>query len=124
MKKILLSVALVAALASCSGTKEYDQYVEALVEAQAQIDTISSNASYGNFLTHLSTMAADFASKDVKLDTTQRDNLQTLSVQISEKLAVKYNELAATPQILPSDFPVQDASQEDMAHEPAETVRQ
>lgn len=95
MKRLIYLAGAAALLASCSGTKDYDAYEATLTEMQAQIDTISSAASYGAFLDELSTLAADFASKDVKLNDTQRDRLSTLSLESAR------NSLPATTQSPP-----------------------
>lgn len=104
MKRLIYLAAAAALLASCSGTKDYDAYEATLTEMQAQIDTISSAASYGAFLDELSTLAADFASKDVKLNDTQRDRLSTLSLEIGEKLAARYDAIAATQTEMPDSI--------------------
>ncbi len=104
MKRLIYLAGAAAMLASCSGTKDYDAYEATLTEMQAQIDTISSAASYGAFLDELSTVAADFASKDVKLNDTQRDRLSTLSLEIGEKLAARYDAIAATQTEMPDSI--------------------
>lgn len=101
MKKLIYLAAAAALLASCSGTKDYEAYEATLTDMQARIDTISSAASYGAFLDEISTLAADFAAKDVKLNDTQRDRLNTLSLEIGEKLAARYDAIAAAQVVMP-----------------------
>ncbi len=104
MKRLIYLAGAAVMLASCSGTKDYEAYEATLTEMQAQIDTISSATSYGAFLDELSTVAADFASKDVKLNDTQRDRLSTLSLEIGEKLAARYDAIAATQTEMPDSI--------------------
>lgn len=104
MKRLIYLAAAGAMLASCAGTKDYDAYEATLTEMQAQIDTISSAVSYGAFLDDLSTLAADFAAKDVKLNDTQRDRLSTLSLEIGEKLAARYDAIAASQTAMPDSI--------------------
>ncbi len=101
------------ALAGCNGTATYDSYVETLEGQPAIIDTISSAPSYAGYLESLATMAAEFDSKDVKLDETQKARLAELSMKIQEALTAKYNALAQTPMLLPSHFPVEEVNPAD-----------
>ncbi len=115
MKKITFAcVAMVSlALAGCNGTATYDSYVETLEGQPAIIDTISSAPSYAGYLESLAAMAAEFDSKDVKLDETQKARLAELSMKIQETLTAKYNALAQTPMLLPSHFPVEEVNPAD-----------
>lgn len=117
MKKMTLAVAAFVSLtfAGCNGTAAYDNYVETLEGQPAVIDTISSAPSYAGYLESLAAMAAEFDAKDVKLDETQKARIEELSAKIQEALTAKYNALAQTPMILPSDFPVEEVN-------PADTV--
>lgn len=109
MKKILYiaCAAVAATFTACTGTADYDNYVETLGAQPAVIDTISSPQSYANYIENLNAIAVEFEQKDVKLDATQADEIATLGMKIQEALEAKYNQLAQTPMTLPDAFPVE-----------------
>ncbi len=111
MKKLLYIVGFgaICTFASCHSNSDYDAYVDMLKSQTATIDTISSAASYANYIEQLFTAAQDFQSKGLKLNDAQTEELQTLGSEIQSALEAKYNELAQTPMILPDDVLVEDA---------------
>lgn len=124
MKHLFFGLAILAATAfvSCKGTDDYNTYVESLKAQPAAIDTISSPASYAAYLQTLADMAQEFADKDVKLDRTQQDELETLSMQIQHALEAKYQQLAQTPATLPDSLFVE--ADNTAVEAPAEIIRQ
>lgn len=119
MKKIIYSLfapaALLLSLSSCGGHEEYDTYVGVLKAQPAVIDTISSPASYAVYLDSLSVKARAFDELGLKLDPTQKEELETLSLQIQQALTDKYNRMAQEPMpieaVLDSSAPVEAFSQ-------------
>lgn len=91
--KYILSAAAVVTLASCAGHEDYDAYVSSLQGQKEVIDTISSPSSYAAYLDDLSAKAQNFEQLGVKLNDTQKDELQALSAEIQQALIEKYNSL-------------------------------
>lgn len=113
MTKIIYSLCFAAAaigFTSCSGQEEYDAYVADLKEQPAAIDTISSPASYAVYLDALAVKADNFGQLGLKLNDSQKSELEALSADIQKALTDKYNALAATPVALPDSIPVLEAS--------------
>lgn len=107
MKKLIYGIFLVGtsiALSSCGGHEEYEAYVASLKAQPAVIDTISSPASYANYLDSLAEKADAFDKLGIKLDPTQQDELSALSLEIQEALNKTYNRLAQTPMPLPENL--------------------
>ena len=90
MKNIYPAVVATLFLTACSGTKEYDSYVATLAAQPAVIDTISSTESYGAYIESLQTVAEEFEALSIKLDKTQRAEIDTLSRRISKAAIEKY----------------------------------
>lgn len=100
MKKLLygaLTFGFLLTLSSCGGQKDYDAYVATLKQQPAIIDTISSAKSYANYLDSLTLKANNFEALGLKLDDTQKDELEGLSDEIQTALTKTYNRLAQTP---------------------------
>lgn len=110
MKKLIYTVAVAAmvSLAACSGSSEYNTYVDTLKAQTAAVDTISSAQSYANFLETIANDAVAFANKDVKLSDSQKQELSTLSEELQKALIAKYEQLAQTPMTLPADFLIEE----------------
>lgn len=98
MKKLIyITLAGVAAVAfsSCKGTEEYDAYVDTLKAQPQVIDTISSGVSYANYLDSLTAKANAFDQTGVKLNDTQKAEIEALSAEIQKALATRYEALKA-----------------------------
>ncbi len=110
MRKLIYTIGAAAciSLAACTGSSEYDAYVESLKAQTAAVDTISSAQSYAAFLENLATEAAEFAGKDIKLNEKQTEEITRLSAELQKAITAKYQKLAQTPMPLPSHFPVVD----------------
>lgn len=112
MKKLIFSLCIgVAAigLTSCSGQEEYDAYVNNLKEQPAVIDTISSPASYANYLDSLAVKADNFEQLGLKLNDSQKAELKAISEEIQFRLTDKYNALSQTPAALPDSIVILEA---------------
>lgn len=103
---LLFGAAAALMLTACGGTKEYDSYVADLEKQPAIIDTISSGASYADYLQSLIEKGENFDNLDVKLTPEQKDEISMLSMKIQEALTAKYNQLAQTPMLIPDSFAV------------------
>ena len=124
MKKLIYGLAVAATamiFSSCGGHEEYETYVATLKAQPALIDTISSPASYANYLDSLAEKASAFDKLGVKLDPTQQDNLSALSVEIQEALTRTYNRLAQTPmpldEVMEAVHPVDSVAPEEVVIE-------
>ena len=105
MKKIIyITLAGIAATAfsSCQGTEEYDAYVDTLKAQPQVIDTISSGVSYANYLDSLTAKASAFDQTGVKLNDTQKAEIEALSVEIRKALATRYEALKASGTLAPA----------------------
>lgn len=98
MKKLYMAAAALLILSACGGTKDYDNYVATLAAQPAAIDTISSARSYASYIDSLQALAAGFDALGIKLDDTQRDEIESLGLKISAALDSKYRSLTAVPQ--------------------------
>lgn len=87
-------------LSSCGGHEDYDAYIGSLKEQAAAIDTISTPVSYADCLDRISESAAAFEQLGIKLNDTQKAELEALSVEIQQKLTEKYNKMAQTPMLI------------------------
>ncbi len=94
-------------LSACGGTKDYDNYVATLAAQPAAIDTITSTRGYASYIDSLQALTADFDALGLKLDPTQRDEIESLGLKISAALDSKYRSLTAVPQeaITPQEAP-------------------
>lgn len=98
MKKLIyitLAGAAAVAFSSCQGTEEYDAYVDTLKAQPQVIDTISSGVSYANYLDSLTAKANAFDQTGVKLNDTQKAEIEALSAEIQKALATRYEALKA-----------------------------
>lgn len=92
MKKfiyITLAGAAAVAFSSCQGTEEYDAYVDTLKAQPQVIDTISSGVSYANYLDSLTAKANAFDQTGVKLNDTQKAEIEALSAEIQKALSTR-----------------------------------
>lgn len=105
MKKLVyITLAGVAGVAfsSCQGTEEYDAYVDTLKAQPQVIDTISSGVSYANYLDSLTAKANAFDQTGVKLNDTQKAEIEALSAEIQKALATRYEALKAVGTLTPA----------------------
>ena len=102
----LLGAAAIAvtAFSSCAGHEEYDAYVASLKAQPAAIDTISSAASYAARLDTIAAKAFEFQQLGIKLNETQKAELEALSIEIQTALTNTYNRLAQTPMPLAAEL--------------------
>lgn len=105
MKKLIyitLAGAAAVAFSSCQGTEEYDAYVDTLKAQPQVIDTISSGVSYANYLDSLTAKANAFDQTGVKLNDTQKAEIEALSAEIQKALATRYGALKAAGTLTPA----------------------
>lgn len=105
MKKLIyitLAGAAAVAFSSCQGTEEYDAYVDTLKAQPQVIDTISSGVSYANYLDSLTAKANAFDQTGVKLNDTQKAEIEALSAEIQKALATCYEALKAAGTLTPA----------------------
>lgn len=93
MKKLYIAAIAALTLSACGGTKDYDNYVATLAAQPAVIDTISTPQSYGAYIDSLRNITTAFDALGVKLDPTQKDEIEALGMKISESMAAKYKAL-------------------------------
>ncbi len=107
MKKLYMAATALLILSACGGTKDYDNYVATLAAQPAAIDTITSTRGYASYIDSLQALTADFDALGLKLDPTQRDEIESLGLKISAALDSKYRSLTAVPQeaITPQEAP-------------------
>lgn len=98
MKKLYMAATALLILSACGGTKDYDNYVAALAAQPAAIDTITSTRGYASYIDSLQALTTGFDALGVKLDPTQRDEIESLGLKISAALDSKYRSLTALPQ--------------------------
>lgn len=98
MKKLYMAAAALLILSACGGTKDYDNYVATLAAQTAAIDTITSTRGYASYIDSLQALTAGFDALGLKLDPTQRDEIESLGLKISAALDSKYRSLTTAPQ--------------------------
>lgn len=98
MKKLYMAATALLILSACGGTKDYDNYVATLAAQPAAIDTITFTRGYASYIDSLQALTAGFDALGVKLDPTQRDEIESLGLKISAALDSKYRSLTALPQ--------------------------
>lgn len=98
MKKLYMAATALLILSACGGTKDYDNYVATLAAQPAAIDTITSTRGYASYIDSLQALTAGFDALGLKLDPTQRDEIEFLGLKISAALDSKYRSLTAVPQ--------------------------
>lgn len=98
MKKLYMAATALLILSACGGTKDYDNYVATLAAQPEAIDTITSTCGYASYIDSLQALTAGFDALGIKLDPTQRDEIESLGLKISAALDSKYRSLTAVPQ--------------------------
>lgn len=98
MKKLYMAATALLILSACGGTKDYDNYVATLAAQPEAIDTITSTSGYASYIDSLQALTAGFDALGIKLDPTQRDEIESLGLKISAALDSKYRSLTAVPQ--------------------------
>lgn len=106
MKKLYMAATALLILSACGGTKDYDNYVATLAAQPEAIDTITSTSGYASYIDSLQALTAGFDALGVKLDPTQRDEIESLGLKISAALDSKYRSLTAPrDSTLPQEAP-------------------
>lgn len=96
MKKLFYIIAIAATAAgfsSCGGQKDYDNYIGWLKSQPASVDTISSPEGYAAYIDQYILKTDSFNSIGVKLNDTQKDEIRTLNMEITESINKKYASL-------------------------------
>ena len=97
MKKIILTAALaVALLSACSGTDNYDAFINGLKEQPARIDAIKTQAEYVAYADSLAVLNTDFVALGIELNEAQKAELAAVNDTIQSHLDAKYAQLTAT----------------------------
>lgn len=109
MKRLIYIAAAAAVMTACSGVKDFDNFIGELRQQPARIDTISSNASYVQYIDELSALNNSFDELGLELNDEQKQALAGIQDTIQQHIDAKYMQLGSEA-VLPSALPAEDAN--------------